>query len=87
MLAIALRQCRFTDTVCKMFKESSQQQCWEFFLHQVRDKSFNEFLDSLQTNSAKEQSMHIRKDAVPVLIRNNIARFEKMQFGAAEMTY
>ena len=35
----------------------------------------------------KKQSQHIRKEDVPALIRQNIARFEKMQFGAAEKLY
>ncbi len=44
-------------------------------------------MDGLQTSSAKEQSQHIRKEDVPALIRQNIARFENMQFGAAEKIY
>lgn len=87
LLGAALRQHRFAETVCKIYEESSRQQCWEFFLHQVLDKSFQEFMDGLQTGSAKERSQHIRKEDVPALIRQNIARFEKMQFGAAEKIY
>lgn len=87
LLGAALRQHRFAETVYKIYEESSRQQCWEFFLHQVRDKSFQEFMDGLQTGSAKERSQHIRKEDVPALIRQNIARFEKMQFGAAEKIY
>ena len=87
LLGAALRQHRFAGTVCKIYEESSRQQCWEFFLHQVRDKSFQEFMDGLQTGSAKERSQHTRKEDVPALIRQNIARFEKMQFGAAEKIY
>lgn len=44
-------------------------------------------MDGLQTSSAKERSQHIRKEDVPALIRQNIARFEKMRFGAAEKIY
>ncbi|WP_303057996.1 hypothetical protein [uncultured Ruminococcus sp.] len=56
-------------------------------MHQVHDKSFQEFMDGLQTSSAKKRSQHIRKEDVPALIRQNIARFEKMQIGAAEKIY
>lgn len=76
LLAVALRQCRFTDTVCQIYRESSRQQCWEFFLHCVRDKTFSEFMAELESKQPAPAAANAED-----VIQKNLHRFEHLQIG------
>ena len=47
----------FIDSfIRKVYKEKNEKLTWEFFLHRVYDKSFNEFKEELKTD-AENQNM------------------------------
>ena len=84
LLAVALRQYRFTDTVCQIYRESSQQQCWEFFLHRVRDKTFSEFMAELESKQPAPAAANAKAKDV---IQKNLHRFEHLQIGRETESY
>ena len=84
LLAVALRQCRFTDTICQIYGESSRQQCWEFFLHCVRDKTFSEFMAELESKQPAPAAANAKAKDV---IQKNLHRFEHLQIGRETESY
>lgn len=77
---MALRQHTFSELVTKIYEEESQQKCWDFFLHHVRDKSFKQFMDEMKKSTAPVPTMP--KASVQGFIESNVAKFEKMRFGS-----
>lgn len=41
---------RFCDFIEALFTQKHEEDCWEFFLHKVWDKSYKEFCETLQTS-------------------------------------
>lgn len=53
----ANRFSEFVDSfISKVYKEKNEKLTWEFFLHRIYDKSFNEFKEELKTD-AENQNM------------------------------
>lgn len=38
----------FENFISDFFAFADKSECWEFFLHKVHDKSYNEFIESLK---------------------------------------
>lgn len=55
-----IKHCRFGEFVDsfirKVLKEKNEKMTWEFFIHRIYDKSFNEFKEELE-NDARNQNM------------------------------
>lgn len=83
LLGIALEQHTFCETVCKIYEEESQQQCWDFFLHKVHGKSFQQFMDECAQEKPHGTS-GIRKEDCAKLAAANVKKFQNMTFGQAQ---
>lgn len=60
---------RFTDFVLEFLEIQNEKMMWEFFLHKVYDKSFDEFKESITANKpvSKEQLETTVKDSKSIL--------------------
>lgn len=60
---------RFTDFVLEFLEIQNEKMMWEFFLHKVYDKSFDEFKESITANKPvpKEQLETTVKDSKSIL--------------------
>lgn len=68
---------RFFDSVIGLLEAENEKMIWEFFLHKVQDKSYEEFKESLETQKPvpKEQLETTVKDSKNIL--NNFTPSEK----------
>lgn len=48
LLDTVIECCGFSEFIDDFLDFSDQSECWEYFLHKVFDKSYNEFIDGLK---------------------------------------
>lgn len=64
---------RFFDFVCEFWtmtnEEKNERKTWEFFLHKVFDKSFNEFITEMEQD---RENKEMSSDAMSNIVRNSL---------------
>ena len=46
---------RFCEFIVNFWKQKTEDELWDFYMHKVWDKSFNEFRESMQTTQDLQQ--------------------------------
>jgi hypothetical protein len=53
---LMISECRLCDFIDEIFKIEDERKTWEFYLHKVHDKSFDDFVSSIRSNRNNEIS-------------------------------
>ena len=68
-----------------IYERESQQKCWDFYLHKIDGKSFDEFMHGVKGKSVpREKPKTILKSECKAMMQKNIRKFGDMRFCIGE---
>ena len=68
----------FSGFVQELHDRTEEEKLWEFFLHKVRDKSFEEFKGAL--NNQPKDSLHVNRKMKALQSKINFSKYAKKMF-------
>lgn len=64
---LMISDCRLCEFVDEIWTIENEKKTWDFYLHKVHDKSFDDFVDSIRQNPKNEVS----KEQLETTVKNS----------------